>query len=45
MVIGASALSLNVTFTNAADDAAAATAGVPVNGVYRTGSILKVRVS
>jgi hypothetical protein len=45
LTIGASALSLNVTFTNAADDAAAATAGVPVNGVYRTGSILKVRVS
>ena len=29
---------------NAANDAAAATAGVPVNGVYRNGSILMVRV-
>jgi hypothetical protein len=27
------------------DDAAAATGGVPIGGVYRTGSILKVRVS
>ena len=27
------------------DDAAAATGGVPVNGVYRTGSTLKIRVS
>lgn len=31
--------------TDAADDTAAATAGVPVGGVYRTGSALKVRVS
>lgn len=31
--------------TDAADDAAAATAGVPVGGVYRTGSALKVRVA
>ena len=31
--------------TDAVDDAAAATAGVPVGGVYRTGSALKVRVS
>ena len=30
---------------DAADDAAAATAGVVVGGVYRTGSILKIRVS
>lgn len=30
---------------DAADDAAAATAGVPVGGVYRTGSALKVRVA
>jgi hypothetical protein len=45
MMLGASALSLNVAFTNAADDAAAAAAGVPVNGIYRTGSIIKVRVS
>lgn len=30
---------------NAANDAAAATAGVPVLGVYRDGSTLKVRVS
>jgi len=27
------------------DDAAAATGGVPVNGIYRTGSTLKIRVS
>jgi hypothetical protein len=30
---------------DAADDAAAATAGVPVGGIYRTVSALKVRVS
>jgi hypothetical protein len=30
--------------TNAANDAAAATAGVPVGGVYRNGSVLMVRV-
>jgi hypothetical protein len=30
---------------DAADDTAAATAGVPVGGTYRTGSILKLRVS
>jgi hypothetical protein len=30
---------------NAANDAAAAAAGVPVGGVYRTGSILSVRVT
>jgi hypothetical protein len=29
---------------NAVDDAAAATAGVPVGGTYRTGSVLKLRV-
>ena len=28
-----------------ADDAAAAAAGVPIKGVYRTGSVLKIRVS
>lgn len=31
--------------TDAADDSAAATAGVPVGGMYRTGSSLKVRVT
>jgi hypothetical protein len=31
--------------TNAADDTAAAGAGVPVGGVYRDGSTLKVRVA
>jgi hypothetical protein len=36
---------LNPLPTNAANDAAAATAGVPVNGVYRNGSILMVRVA
>lgn len=30
---------------DAADDAAAATAGVPVTGIYRNGSVLRVRVS
>lgn len=30
---------------DAADDAAAATASVPVGGIYRTGSALKVRVA
>jgi hypothetical protein len=38
----------NANLTNlvsAVDDAAAATAGVPVNGFYRTGSTLKIRVS
>lgn len=29
---------------NAANDAAAAAAGVPVNGTYRNGSVLMVRV-
>lgn len=33
------------SLTNAADDSAAATAGVPVNGLYRDGSTLKIRVS
>jgi hypothetical protein len=31
--------------TDAADDSAAATAGVPVGGVYRNGSALRVRVA
>ena len=30
---------------DAADDAAAATAGVPVGGIYRTGGSLKVRIA
>ena len=30
---------------DAADDTAAATAGIAVGGVYRTGSVLKIRVS
>lgn len=30
---------------NAANDAAAATAGVPVNGFYRNGSVVMIRVS
>jgi hypothetical protein len=29
---------------NAANDAAAATAGVPLNGTYRNGSVLQVRI-
>lgn len=31
--------------TDAADDAAAAAAGVPVGGVYRNGSVLRVRLA
>ena len=31
--------------SDAADDAAAASAGVPVGGVYRNGSVLRVRVA
>lgn len=30
---------------NAANDAAAAAAGVPINGIYRNGSVLMVRVA
>lgn len=33
------------SIVDAADDAAAATAGVVVGGVYRTDSVLKIRVS
>jgi hypothetical protein len=33
------------TLVNAANDAAAAAAGVPINGTYRNGSVLMVRVS
>lgn len=33
------------TFGDFADDAAAATGGVPVGGIYRTGSVLKCRVT
>lgn len=33
------------TLTDAADDAAAAGAGIAVGGLYRTGSIIKVRVA
>lgn len=32
------------SLVDAADDAAAATAGVVVGGVYRTGSALKIRI-
>jgi hypothetical protein len=28
-----------------ADDAAAATGGVPINGIYRSGSAIKIRAS
>lgn len=31
--------------SEAADDTAAASAGIAVNGLYRTGSVLKIRVS
>jgi hypothetical protein len=33
------------SLTDAADDAAAAIAGVPVGGMYRTTSTLKVRIT
>lgn len=33
------------TYGDFADDTAAATGGVPVGGIYRTGSVLKVRVT
>lgn len=36
---------LNATLVNAVDDAAAATAGVPVGGLYRNGSVVMVRVA
>jgi hypothetical protein len=36
---------LIVNLENFADDAAAATGNVPVNGVYRNGSVLQIRVS
>jgi hypothetical protein len=42
--ITSSGLGLAVLPTNAANDAAAATAGVPVAGVYRNGSVMMVRV-
>lgn len=34
-----------MTFTNAANDAAAAAAGVPVGAFYRNGSIMQIRVA
>jgi hypothetical protein len=36
---------VGATLTNAANDVAAATAGVPLNGIYRNGSVLMVRVT
>lgn len=42
---GTEALSINGALGNYANDAAAATGGVPVNGMYRNGSILMVRVT
>ena len=35
----------NTSLVNAVDDAAAATAGVPVGGIYRNGNFLLIRVS
>ena len=32
------------TLVNAANDAAAAAAGVPLNGLYRNGSVVQIRV-
>jgi hypothetical protein len=39
------ALTFSGPFVNAANDAAAASAGVPVDGMYRNGSALMVRVA
>lgn len=33
------------TLTNAANDGAAAAAGVPLNGLYRNGSVVQIRVT
>lgn len=33
------------TLVNAANDGAAATAGVPLNGIYRNGSVVQIRVT
>jgi hypothetical protein len=33
------------TLTNAANDAAASVAGVPVGGLYRNGSVIQVRIA
>ena len=45
MAAGNFPASINVAaLTNAANDAAAATAGVPLHGMYRNGSVLQVRV-
>lgn len=41
--IGALEAGTGVTLANHADDAAAASGGVPVGGLYRTGSAVKVR--
>lgn len=42
---GATALQLTgVTLTDATDDSVAATAGIPVGGLYRNGSIVMIRV-
>jgi hypothetical protein len=37
--------SLSTTLVNAATDAAAQAAGVPIGGMYRNGSIVMVRVA
>ena len=43
-VVGTLATGLN-GLTNAANDAAAAAAGVPVGSLYRNGSVIQVRVA
>jgi hypothetical protein len=43
--INASALRFSTIPTEYANDAAAATGGVPIGGIYKTGSALKVRVA
>jgi hypothetical protein len=44
-VLAASSPKFSSLPPNAADDSAAASAGVPVSGIYRNGSILMVRVA
>lgn len=43
--LGGSVAMVASALVDAADDTAAAAAGVDVNGVYRTGSVLKIRVA
>lgn len=44
-VVGITHVANANALSNAVDDAAAATAGVPIGGLYRNGSVLMVRVA